>query len=103
VLLAPIGFVAGLVAALTPWPVALLGLVTALLGLFGLRQFQAFFGFGSLAVILLGFVLDAEMMWVVPAAGALALPILAALFTGCKLELPTHDGSRPAPRLRPSG
>lgn len=98
VLLAPIGFVAGVVAALTPWPVALLGIVTATLGLFAFRQFHAFFAVGLTAVCLLGFVLGTGMMWIGPAIGALALPIAAGLVTGSTLELPTRNASRAAPR-----
>jgi hypothetical protein len=97
VLLAPIGFVAGLVAALTPWSVASIGIVTATVGLFGFRRFQAFFACGLIGVCLLGVVLDAGMMWVGPAVGVLALPLLAALVTGSTLEVPTRNASG-APR-----
>ncbi len=95
VLLAPLGFVAGVVIGLTPLPVALLGIVTSTLGLFGFRQFHAFFAFGLVAVCLLGLVLGAGMMWIVPAVGAFALPIVAGLLTERTLELPTRNGSRP--------
>ncbi|MCR6655726.1 MAG: hypothetical protein NVV63_07895 [Opitutus sp.] len=102
VLLAPIGFVAGIVMALTPLPVALLGIVTATLGLFAVRQFHAFFAFGLVAVCLLGVVLGTEMMWIGPAVGVLSLPIVAGLVTGSTLEVPTRNGSgRPQlPRLK---
>ncbi len=97
VLLAPLGFVAGIVIALTPWPVALPAIATSLLGLFGLRQFSAYFAFGLVAVLLLGIVLDARMIWIVPAAGMLALPILLELVTGSTLELPTRSSASPPP------
>lgn len=101
VLLAPIGFVAGIVVALTPWPVSLIGLVTAALGLFALRQFHVFFAFGLAAVALLGFVLGAAPMWLGPAVGALALPIVAGLVTGSTLEVPTRNDSCPVPPPNP--
>ena len=93
VLLAPIGYVGGVVAALMPWSVALLGLITAGLGLFAFRQFHVFFLFGLAAVAVLGFVLGAREMWIGPAVGAFALPIVAGLVTSSTLELPTRDGS----------
>lgn len=93
VLLAPIGFVGGIVIALTPLPVAGLGIVAATLGLFAFRQFHAFFAFGLVAVCLLGIVLGTAMMWIGPAVGVLALPIVAGLVTGSTLEVPTRNGS----------
>jgi hypothetical protein len=95
VLLAPLGFVAGVVLALTMWPVALIAIVAALLGLFACRQFHAFFAFGPVAVALLGFTPDAHAMWVAPAAGIFALPLIAGILTGTTLELPTRNSSRP--------
>lgn len=97
VLLAPIGFVGGVVAALTPWPVALIGLITATVGLFAFRQFHAFFAFGLAAVCLLGVVLGTDMMWIGPAVGVLALPIVIGLVTGSTLEVPTRNASGPPP------
>lgn len=93
VLLAPLGFVAGIAIALAPWPVALLGIVSALLGLFAFRQFHAYFAFGLGAITLLGFVFDRGMIWVLPAAGAFALPLAAGLVMGATLELPTRNTS----------
>lgn len=96
VLLAPLGFVTGLLAALTPWPVALIGAGAALLGLFAFRQFHAYFAFGLFAVAALGVVLNAPMMWIVPGIGAFALPIIISFLTGGALELPTRNSSTPA-------
>lgn len=95
VLLAPIGYIAGVVCALTPWSVSLLAVVTAVLGLFAFRQFHAFFAFGLGAVALLGFALGVGVVWVAPAVGAFALPIAVGLITGRTLELPTRKASRP--------
>jgi hypothetical protein len=92
--LAPLGFVAGIVGALTPWPVAAIAIATSLLGLFALRQFHAYFAFGIGAVGLLGVVLDTHLMWIIPAAAAFALPIIAGIVTGSTLELPTRNASR---------
>ena len=100
VLLAPVGYVAGVAAALTPWPVALIAVVTGFVGLFAFRQFHAFFAFGAATVAILGFVLETEVMWIAPAAGVFALPNLAGLFTGSALELPTRNASRPSPPPR---
>jgi hypothetical protein len=94
VLLAPLGYVAGVIAGLTPWPVALIAVVTAALGLFAFRQFPAFFAFGLVAVGLLGFTLGVEIAWLAPAAGTFALPIVAGVITGSTLELPTRNASR---------
>jgi len=93
VLLAPIGFVAGTVTALTPLPVAVIGIVTATLGLFAFRQFHAFFAFGLVAVFILGIVLGTGMMWIGPAVGVFSLPIAAGLVTGRTLEVPTRNAS----------
>lgn len=94
-LLAPLGYVAGVVLALTPLSVALLGIACAALGLFAFRQFHAFFAFGLVAVGLIGLVLGTGMMWVGPAVGAFALPIVVGLVTNSTLELPTRDASGP--------
>jgi len=96
VLLAPVGFVTGVAAALAPWPVAALSLLSAGLGLFGLRQFGAFFLFGAAALALLGLALDAAVWRIAPAAGVFAFPILMNLITGRPLELPTRDETCPA-------
>lgn len=103
VLLAPIGFAAGIVLALTPLTVAALGIVTATLGLFAFRQFHAFFAFGLVAVGVFGIVLDTEMIWIGPAVGVLALPIVAGVVSGSTLELPTRNASGRAqlPSLKP--
>ena len=97
VLLAPMGFVGGLTVALTPLPVALIGLVTAALGLFAFRQFHAFFAVGLVGVALLGVVLGTGVMWLGPAAGAFLLPIIAGLVTGSTLEVPTRNASGRVP------
>jgi membrane glycosyltransferase len=67
--------------------------VTATLGLFAFRQFHAFFAFGLVAVCLLGVVLGARMMWIGPAVGVFALPIVAGLVTNSTLEVPTRNAS----------
>lgn len=97
VLLAPIGFVVGVAAALTPWPVMIIGTVVAALGLFALRQFHWFFVFGFIAVALLGFVLGAAPFWIWPASAVFALPIVTAVVLGRTLELPTRNASGPVP------
>ena len=96
VLLAPIGFVGGIAIGLTPWSVGVIGIVAALLGLFAFRQFYAFFAFGVIAIPLLGFVLDAPPMWILPAACAFALPVVASVVTSSTLEFPVRDSSCPS-------
>lgn len=90
VMIAPVGFVAGLVLGLTPWTIALPTLVAAGLGLFAFRQFTAFFWCGALALPPLGFALEAKAFWTVPAAVALLLPAVAALLREGSLELPVR-------------
>ncbi len=99
VLLAPVGFVAGVVGGLTPWTVGLLTIVTGMVGLFALRHLQAFFAFAFVAVCLLGAALGAGAGWIGAAAGSLALPIIAGLVTGSTLEVPTRNdtGRQEAP------
>jgi hypothetical protein len=98
VLLAPIGFVAGIIVALTPWVLGVPAVIAAGLGLFGFRQFHAFFWCGALILPLLGVAFGAEPFWVVPAACALLLPGLTAALSGSSLELPVH-GSEPTSRF----
>jgi hypothetical protein len=91
--LAPIGFVAGLVAALTPWQVAAIGVTMAVTAMLAFRRFHAFFTIGLCAVGALGFVLKAEVAWLVPALAALALPFAVSALSGRALEIPTRRDS----------
>lgn len=101
VLLAPIGFVAGVVAALIPWPVAGIAFPLAFAGLFGFRSFHAFFSVGLAAIAIIGFALRAKVAWVAPAVGVLSLPIIAGFLARATLELPTRNPADPlAPRRR---
>lgn len=97
-LLAPVGFVAGIVAALVPWTVSFLGLTLATTAMLGFRQFHAFFTVGLFTVCGLGFAFQAEVPWLMPAVGVLALPIMASVATERSLELPIRNSSvsRPA-------
>lgn len=92
-LLAPIGFVAGVAAALVPWPVAAIGVTAALIGLFAFRQFSAYFVCGPIAVVVIGYVLDARMMFVFLAACGFVMPIATEFITGKHLEIPTRNSS----------
>jgi len=93
VMLAPIGFIIGLIVALTTWQVALGGLIIGLTGLFAFRQFHGFFIMALGAVALLGFVLEVKAMWLVPAVGALSLPMLISFLSSNDLEIPTRDAT----------
>jgi hypothetical protein len=88
VLLAPMGFVAGVVVALVPWHVAALGLTIAVTAMLAFRQFQVFFIAGFLTIGVLGFVLKAEIPWLLSALAMLALPIAASVAMERTLEIP---------------
>lgn len=92
-LLAPVGFVAGMVVALVPWTVSLLGLTLATTAMLGFRQYHAFFTVGLFTVCGLGFAFRAEVPWLIPAVVVLALPIMASVATGRSLELPVRNSS----------
>jgi hypothetical protein len=94
VMLAPLGFVGGLVAALVPWPVALIAFPMAIATVFAFRQLHAFFAIGFVMVGLLGFLFKAEVAWLATALGLLALPLGAMLVTGFTLELPTRGPTK---------
>lgn len=92
-MLAPLGYVVGMVALLVPWPVGIAGLVMAITSVFAFRQFGAFFMGGLLGVALLGALLRIELVWLLPAVGVCAVPLIANLVTGRTMELPTRDPS----------
>jgi hypothetical protein len=92
-LLAPIGFTTGIVAALLPLEVALIGLVAALMGLFAFRRFHAFFTVGLPMITLLTLLFQARPLWLAPALVVLAVPLLTGLFTSKTLEIPTRNDS----------
>lgn len=94
VMLAPIGYIIGLVAVLASWPVALGGFLIGLTGLFAFRQFIGFFIMSFGAVALIGFVLGVEPMWLIPAVLSLGVPVAIAVMTGNSMELPTRDASQ---------
>lgn len=98
VMLAPIGFVAGVVAALIPSPVTLIGFAMATAGLFAFGQFHAFFSVAFVTIALLGLALGADIAWLAPAVGVLGLPIVASFLTGSTLELPTRHAAMPLRR-----
>ena len=95
-LLAPMGFAAGVVVALTPWPVALISVAMSAAGMLAFRQFHLFFSTAAVMVVVLGFALKGSAMWYLPAAGGLVVPLLLVAMTGKTLELPTRNGSGPA-------
>lgn len=97
-LLAPVGFVAGLVGGLTPWPVALVAAVSGVMGIFGIRHFQGFFLGGLSGVCLFGGLLGADLTWIAAAAFLHALPLGMRLVTGRTLEVPTWKEAEPSTR-----
>lgn len=99
VILAPLGFLVGLMASLLPWSTALVGAIAGFTAMFGLRHFGAFFFVSSIAVIFLGVAFRVDLMWVVPAASYFLLPLMVCLVFGQTLELPTRDASNAAGRM----
>lgn len=95
-LLAPLGFVGGIVAALTPWAVACIGLAMALTAMNAFRRFQAFFAAGFAVVGCLGLALKAEPRWLILALVILALPGVVGVTSGRPLEIPARGESPPA-------
>ncbi len=95
VMLAPVGFVAGVIVAFLPGLVATLALVMAAIGLFAFRGFHAFFSGGLVAVTVIGLGLGAPFWWVAPAAGVCALPILGGVLSRRTLEIPTRGNHGP--------
>jgi hypothetical protein len=89
-LLAPLGFVVGIVAALTPWAVAALGVAVALIAMCAFRRFHAFFTAGFIALAALGLALRAPGAWLVAALIVVALPLAVSAMTGRALEIPTR-------------
>lgn len=87
-LLAPIGYVVGLMFAIVPWPVALVGLIAGITSLFAFRQLQGFFGMAAVVVVAIGLLLEAPVIWMLPIVGVLLVPVIAGLTTGRTLEMP---------------
>ncbi len=100
VMLAPIGFLIGVIAALAPWSVAGVGLVGGLVGLFGFRHFAGFFVGCSVGVGFFSFVLDPSLVWTIPLIATAFVPLGACLVTGRTLELPTRDASGADGKMR---
>jgi hypothetical protein len=94
-LLAPMGFVAGMVVALMPLPLALIGLAMATMSVFAFRKFDAFFAVGLAMIALLGFLFQTSFIWIAPAVGVLGLPILLGGLTARALEMPTRTSAAP--------
>jgi hypothetical protein len=92
-LLAPVGYAAGMLVALLPWEVSLLGIVTGVVALIAFRAFHAFFTVALLAIGLLGLILESRVHWLLPAMGAMVVPALVTFFTARTLELPTRADS----------
>lgn len=101
-LLAPLGFLAGIAAALVPWHVALLALASAIAALFAFRNFPVFFVAGATVVAALGFGFRADPAWIVPAAALQVLPVIVAFATGTTLEIPTHHADAKTSKQTPA-
>lgn len=97
VLLAPIGFATGIVAFVAPWYVTVIATTMAMVAMWGVRQFFAFFVAGGATAGFLAFVADTGTTWTVLALVALGLPAVASLVTGRAMEIPTRNSSGPRP------
>lgn len=87
-LLAPVGYAAGVLFVLLPWPLAAVGLVGGVTSLFAFRQLNAFFGFTAVVVGFVGLLFKISAIWLIPAVGLLLIPVVASLLTGRTLEMP---------------
>lgn len=101
-LLAPIGFVAGIVAALAPWLVVGVGVAIALMGMFAFRSFHSFFAMGLVIVGFFGVVIEQSTVWLIPSLTVFAVPACVGFFSGRSLDLPARN-SLVADRSRPAG
>jgi hypothetical protein len=93
VMLAPLGFVVGMIGVLVPWPVGVAGLVLGITGLFAFRNYASFFMGGMLGVGVLGGLMRMDVFWLLPAVGVISIPLIANLVTGRSMELPTREPS----------
>lgn len=99
--LAPIGFLVGLIAALLPWSVVLIGSAMGIAALFAFRRFHAFFTVGPITIGLLGFFFGIEPLWLIPAVVLLGAPCILALLTGRLMELPARRRATAPPFVPP--
>lgn len=95
-LLAPVGYMVGLLFALLPWPMAAVGIVSGVTGLFAFRQLHGFFGFTGAVIGLVGLLFRHSPMWLIPAVGLLFVPVFAGLLTGRTLEMPLPADTKPS-------
>lgn len=89
-LLAPIGFMGGLMLALLPLSVALPAIVLGALAMLAFHNFNLFFGVGTLVVVSLGLVLQIQPWRYALGGLAMLLPLLLTMVTRRTLELPTR-------------
>ena len=95
VILAPLGFVSGIVASVSPWYATVIAITLAAAAMAGLRHFFAFFLGGILAIAILALVVHADWRWIILPLVALGVPALVGLVSGRAMELPTRNGSGP--------
>lgn len=94
VLLAPVGYAVGILFVLVPWPAAAVAVISGITSLFAFRQIAAFFGFTAMVVGLVGMLFETPIIWLLPAVGALLIPVIAGLMTGRTLEIPVPAETR---------
>jgi len=90
VVLAPIGFVSGVVVAIVPGVAPFICLAIALLAMFGFRQFYAFFAIGVIALPLLGFVFASSFGLIAAALPMFFVPLMVGMLTHSSFEIPWH-------------
>lgn len=95
VVLAPIGFIAGVVIALVPGFAPVFGVILAMVAMFGFRQFYAFFAVGVVVMPVLGFVFEATPGLVGAASLMFLVPLLVGMLSNSLLEVPWHRGGNP--------
>lgn len=94
VVLAPVGFSAGLVFALLPLWVAALVVVLAVVSLIGFRGWSAYFLSGALGAGALGFMALRFDAWMIAAVLLMMEPLLVSLLADRELVLPFSRGRR---------
>lgn len=87
-ILAPMGYLTGVLFAMVSWPVALIALIAGITGMYAFRQFHAYLGLVAVVVTPVGLLLETPIIWLIPMVCLLLIPVLASLMTGRTLEVP---------------
>lgn len=89
VMIAPMGFLAGILVLLVPPVAAAITLVLAIAAVFGLRSFMGFFCVGLIVTPAVAIPFRGSITWVAIAGALFGLPVLLSVVSGRTLEIPT--------------